>query len=160
MGHVGRSSHAGSLEAAGLCRQDSAAMGRAHRSVREGTTGPLAAGRGGYAPRFRPHGPPEGKERLTAAATISAPTVAENGSKEELEMAWRLAREHLLLASSRAVFELLSNLGAGGSPTDVRVRLRAAALVREGVRLPRQRRSTFLTEVLAPLDDGGWGQPA
>jgi len=75
-------------------------------------------------------------------------------------MAWRLAREHLLLAGSRAVFELLSNLGAAGSPADVRVRLRAAALVREGVRLPSQRQSTFLTEDFTPLNDDGWGQPA
>jgi hypothetical protein len=73
-------------------------------------------------------------------------------------MACRLAREHMLLASSRAVFELLSKLGAAGSPADVRVRLRAAALVREGVRLPRQ--STFLREVFTPSDNDGWGQPA
>ena len=74
-------------------------------------------------------------------------------------MACRLAREHLLLASSHAVFELLSNLGAAGSPADVRVRLRAAALVREGVRLPRQRQSTFSTEVFTPSDNDSRGQP-
>jgi hypothetical protein len=93
-------------------------------------------------------------------ATISAPPLAGSGSKEELEMASRLAREQLLLASSRAVFELLSKLGAAGSPADIRVRLRAAALVREGVRLPRQRQSTFLTEVFTPSDNDDWGQPA
>lgn len=93
-------------------------------------------------------------------ATISAPPWAETGPKEELEMACRLAREHLLRASSRAVFELLSELGTAGSPADVRVRLRAVALVREVVRLPRQRRLTFLTEVFTPSDNDGWGQPA
>lgn len=80
--------------------------------------------------------------------------------KEERERAYSLAREHLLLARSRAVFELLSKLGATGSPADVRVGLRAAALVREGVRLPRQRQSTFLTEVFSTSDNDGWGQPA
>src|SRR4030042_3059301 len=126
-------------------------MGRPHRSVGERTTEPLAAGRGGCAPRFWPHGSPERRETLTTA-TISTPPWAGSSSKEELETACRLAREHLLRARSRAVFELLSKLGADGSPAGVRARLRAVALVREGVRLPRRRRLTFLTGVFTPSD--------
>jgi hypothetical protein len=66
--------------------------------------------------------------------------------KEERERAYSLAREQMLRARSRAVFELLSGLGNATSPADVRARLRAADLVREGVRLPRQ--STSPTDAL------------
>jgi hypothetical protein len=93
-------------------------------------------------------------------ATTSPPQRAANGSKDESGTACRLAREHLLLASSRAVFDLLSKLDAAESPADVRVRLQAAALVRESVRLPRRRQSAFLTEVLTASDNDDWEQPA
>ena len=55
---------------------------------------------------------------------------------EERKCAYSLAREHLLRARGRALFEVLSNLDGAANPSDVRVGLRAAALVRESVRLP------------------------
>ena len=42
----------------------------------------------------------------------------------------------MLRARGRALFEVLSNLDGAANPSDVRVGLRAAALVRESVRLP------------------------
>jgi hypothetical protein len=56
----------------------------------------------------------------------------------ESERAYTLAREHVLRARSQALFELLANINGTASPSDVRVGLQAAALVRESVQLPEK----------------------
>ncbi len=62
---------------------------------------------------------------------------------EERERAYSLARECVLRARSRALFELLANIKGAASPSDVRVGLQAAALVRESVHLPENQGSSL-----------------
>jgi hypothetical protein len=92
------------------------------------------------------------------SALIFEPPDMRGDLSDEGERACSLAREHLLRARSRALFELLSRLSDAASPSDVRVGLRAAALVREGVRLPRQ--SISLTEPFDIFREDGWREPA
>jgi hypothetical protein len=77
---------------------------------------------------------------------------------EERERAHSLAQECLLRARGRALFELLSGLSGAASPSDVRVGLRAAALVPEGVRLPHE--STSSTDPFDGLENDGWKELA
>ncbi|MGD0766099.1 MAG: hypothetical protein ABR978_07315 [Dehalococcoidia bacterium] len=53
----------------------------------------------------------------------------------ELAMACRLARESVLRACHEAIFDLLSGLGGAESPAQVRVKLLASELIREGIYL-------------------------
>ncbi len=79
-------------------------------------------------------------------------------SSEERERAYSLALEYLLRARGRALFELLSRLSDAASSSDVRVGLLAAALVREGVRVPRQLISS--TEPFDYSENDDWSEPA
>jgi len=53
----------------------------------------------------------------------------------EQTMASRLARESILRACHEAIFDLLRGLGRAESPAEVRVRLLASELIREGIYL-------------------------
>jgi hypothetical protein len=77
---------------------------------------------------------------------------------EESERAYMLARECVLRARSRALFELLSTINGTASPSDVRVGLQAAGLVRESLRLPKNRRT--YADVIDYAEIAGHREPA
>ena len=126
------------------------AMGPRTEAPGERTTEPVAPAGRSRPSSFRARGR---KERSNALATPSSPPRrAILDLSDEREQARSLALKYLLQARRRAVFELLSSLGDATSPSEVRVGLWAAALLREGTHLPL--RHVSRTERLDCAADG------
>ncbi len=137
---------AGANEREAACdERQSQALDPQSKKDGKGAAEPLAAFRVGGASRIRALLPKEERQAMKHCDHLS----------EERARARSLARDRVLRARSRVLFELLSAINGTIKPSDVRIGLQAAALVRESICLPEDQETS--REAGAGYEETGLG---